>query len=176
MWDRKILLILFLIFLIPIFSISVLARFTGQHVFISGQTIVVSYCKKCHADVYDEMASMSIYDPHAGFRCDYCHIWKPEKFNYKFHAAATIECLLCHSPSGGSYDATNIFGKDEAHAALVQKANETGYLRGVNEACIACHTHAGKVIVTEYRNFTINANPICNETSCDWNISIRVLK
>ena len=160
---------------------NVLARFTGQHVFIGPDMILQQNCSKCHATVADEFKQT---DAHKTIGCKDCHITAPKNKGKQFHAAALIECLICHSdPTGTGYTnapkvtASDIFGADEAHKPLFEKANNTwGVLKGANEACIACHTHAGKVVVTEYSNFTINANLTCDTTQCSWNISLTLQK
>lgn len=110
-----------------------------------------------------------------------------------YHAAALVECLWCHAanksnnPTSLEVDVLDEFNQSdtEAHRPLYFRAqNKTGVdtsdlLRGSNEACIACHTHAANVnVVGEYSNLSI----VSNYTDCTggancyngWNISMSV--
>ena len=83
-----------------------------------------------------------------------------------YHAAALIECTYCHGNYNGSspgYGVSPIPGANvtaefengadiEAHFPLYNRSKlggTTDFLKGANEACIACHTEAANVTVYE---------------------------
>jgi len=92
--------------------------------------------------------------------------------NIDFHGAALVECLWCHvNNSLTGTVKTNVLeefnnsNSVEAHRPLFWRAeNASGVdtldmLKGANEACIACHTHAANVTIiepTRYLNITAN--------------------
>lgn len=122
-----------------------------------------------------------------------------------YHAAALIECTFCHSENNGSatelgnvIPATNVSaemtGNLAAHQPLFERARNssgadtTDWLKGSNEACVACHTAEANVTVTgEYSNLNITANLSNNCASGDancykaagtsawWNISMEAV-
>ena len=88
-----------------------------------------------------------------------------------FHGAALVECLWCHvnNTLTGSNKVNVLMefnnSDTEAHRPLFWRAmNASGadtadFLRGANEACVACHTHAANVTIiepTQYLNITAN--------------------
>ncbi len=170
---------------------NILAKFQGQHYFIAPQNV---QCTKCHADVAQELnQSMSEQQIHTSLgttledACRACHITAASNKNMQFHAAALVECLACHDGSWTApVPAPNVLtgprpinGTDAAHRPFIEAMNTSfTTLSGPNEACIACHTHAGKAVLTEYSNYTVHANFSCTDpadiNTCSWTFSISV--
>lgn len=156
-----------------------LALFAGQHNFydvISDGAAAVP-CEKCHADIFTELNQPgSVNSVHLAQGCDGCHTTTaPQKegltqggaITADFHAAAAPACLDCHSGSGPGVDGRSILtGPEEVHKPFAQQANDTAkFLKGANEACIACHTHvAVKITWTKAQNMTLSAEEFTNAT------------
>ncbi|NJD76635.1 MAG: hypothetical protein FIB08_05990 [Candidatus Methanoperedens sp.] len=146
-----------------------LALFVGQHNWYDTTTVDNGVpCAKCHADVVQEIYSTEglAGDGTNGFHraqstdggCQACHMTTgPNEGGIdqanandagtvdSFHAAAAPACIDCHDGNGGGGNNAliGLTGADEVHKPFVEQANTTdvAFLKGANEACIACHTH-----------------------------------
>lgn len=145
-----------------------LALFIGQHNWYDTTTTENGIpCAKCHADVVQEifstegLAGDGVNSLHRGQTsdggCQACHMTTgPNEGGIdqansndlgtgdSFHAAAAPACIDCHDTDGpGNNALIGLTGADEVHKPFVEQANTTGvaFLKGANEACIACHTH-----------------------------------
>ena len=151
---------------------------SGQaHNWTQGTTpgLDTSECRICHIPNPNNDANARYYNPYQTGATG------------SYHAAAMVECTYCHGEYNGStlYDTptstfravpkaniTHEFENStiEAHRPLYWRAkNASGkdtvdYLKGANEACIACHTYGANVTIiepTQYLNITANATN-CN--------------
>ena len=170
---KKVLLVLGVLILIITVMPSASAKFTGQHTFISGSEVD---CAKCHSRVAQELSGSDVHNfsvsGYASGACRVCHIIRlggSLNNSYQggtspYHAAALIECTYCHGENAGKptgygtaaippVNVTAEFENStlEAHIPLYMSAKygSTDLLVGANEACIACHTHAANVTVSE---------------------------
>lgn len=172
------------IFILP----ETFALFSGQHNFydtIQGGNQVP--CLKCHSDILAELNQPG--GVNAAHRnqtgdttgCDACHITTaPAKEGLiqgpggQFHAAAAPACLDCHSGSGPGKSAIEIAnGTEEVHKAFYNESLNSKFLKGANEACIACHTHIN-VNITWTRATTIeftSTEKVLSDGSHSWNIT-----
>ncbi len=174
--DRKrLLLVLGLLSLVLLVMPSASAKFTGQHAFIGAQEV---QCTKCHPSVGQELQSHKTHNfTVTGITdgaCRVCHVIRAGgSLNNSYpggtspyHAAALIECTYCHGELAGQptgYGTNPIPGANvtaefengadiEAHFPLYNRSKlggTTDFLKGANEACIACHTEAANVTVYE---------------------------
>ncbi|MDY6960221.1 MAG: hypothetical protein SVK08_13800, partial [Halobacteriota archaeon] len=116
--DSKIILLLVAVLAIGLFALpSAVAMFGGQHEWYelgAGGNQVP--CKKCHANIYDEMYSMpaGVGAPHRTYPCAHCHrisgFGENNGSGYTYasgngagstpgedaHAASSVECMDCH--------------------------------------------------------------------------------
>ena len=175
---------------------NAVAKFTGQHNFIAGANVS---CGTCHKTEQSELQSGTA---HENMTCQECHI--PNLGNLQnpygsgtasYHAAALVECLLCHGQYNGSttregttipsanvtYEFEN--SKIEAHKPFYMKAKNDSesdnQLMGANEACVACHTHAANVTVshpTQYLNITAYYTGCTGGANCysGWTINFSI--
>ncbi len=181
---RNILLVFGLIAIVFLVMPTAMAKFTGQHEFINGSSV---NCTTCHSAIAAELSSGEV---HQSLSCRDCHIPNTANATLPYynqgslgtstyHAAALIECTYCHGIINGTSTAwtgtpipvTNVTqefvnSQIEAHRPLYYRAENasgidtTNFLKGANEACIACHTHAANVTIiepTQYLNITANA-------------------
>jgi|Deesub1362B_J571_1020462.scaffolds.fasta_scaffold00346_7 hypothetical protein len=187
------------------------AKFTGQHQFVNGSSVNCGKCHPDIVSEYNSDPNqphkvlgydcidchIGPVDPVWGFRIK----WSERYLllgdeNYKdiqFHGAALVECLWCHTVTSSLNFGVNISGEFEnstleAHRPFYWRAkNASGvdtadYLRGANEACISCHTHAANVTIiepTQYLNITANFSDCIDGTSncySGWNIAFGVNK
>jgi hypothetical protein len=175
--DRKrLILVLGLLSLVLLVMPSASAKFTGQHEFLAGSEV---QCTKCHPSVGTELQSHTTHNfsvsGYTDGACRVCHIIRisgsslenlyQQNSTEEYHAAALIECTYCHGDNAGGstgYGTSPIPGANvtqefensniEAHIPLYNRAKQGGstdFLRGANEACIACHTAAAEVNVIE---------------------------
>ncbi len=137
--------------------------FAGQHNFYdTTQTGNQVPCLKCHADIQSELNQPgNVNEAHNIVDCEGCHITSISE-NDNVHASGTIECISCHNSRyvyqhttstqcttcHGNYpiiipemDAANIKGNNESHKTFAIGAEQSNLMRGMNEACIGCHTH-----------------------------------
>ncbi len=172
---------------------QVAARFTGQHQFINGTSVKCQTCHPTiYSEIL--ASNVHRTHGFGKYPCRGCHIpsyaddgnFSPSSPYYnpydggtgKYHAAALVECTFCHfnNPTcticHNQANVTQEFedSKTEAHRALYYRAenasgkDKTDFLKGTNEACIACHTHGANVTViepTQYLNITANADTNC---------------
>jgi hypothetical protein len=153
--DKKILLGI-AIFAIGIFVLpETVALFAGQHDFYDTlQTGNQVLCEKCHADVIAELSQPGAVNAvhkaqSADNGCSGCHITAPVQKEGlqqgpggQFHASASPACIDCHGGTGPGLDAREILtGSEEVHRPFANESNVSKFLKGANEACIACHTH-----------------------------------
>ncbi len=164
--NSKILLLSIAVVSVGLFAMpSTLSLFAGQHTFDTGSNVS---CKKCHQDIYDEMAGSGIYGAGSAHLtltdCKGCHktgnvttnipLKKQDGYgNFTYgnfnrtnlsggHAAVTMECIGCHS---GVDD--ELLNTSEAHGPFYNESinlsnpASSGILKGANEACVGCHTH-----------------------------------
>lgn len=162
---------------------ATLSIFSGQHTFYDGENVS---CKKCHYDIYNEIypSGEGAQPPHwsNGPTCTGCHRtggvvggefgmsigYKETNVtsNPEAHAAVTVECIFCHDLIEGE-----IKGSEEAHGAYYNATNQSSMLKGGNEACVGCHTHA-TLNVTWVRPSGYNMN--ADITGGYWNLSFSV--
>ncbi len=144
-------------------------------------------CIDCH---------IGTIDPLLGFRVKWSerYLLRGDEYfkDIQFHGAALVECLWCHTDTSSINppNNANVSGEFEnstveAHRPLYYRAkNASGVdtidmLRGTNEACIACHTHAANVTIiepTQYLNVTANYSDCTTGANCysGWNISFGI--
>lgn len=171
---------------------TTLSLFSGQHTFINGTEVS---CRKCHEDIYSQIADAPTGSPHlSGFadNCNGCHrtggililfqddltagISQGEHAlnitaDPNVHAAVTVECVFCHDliiSNSTTSDPQEIRGSDEAHSSFYDASNQSTILKGGNEACIGCHTHT-MVNITWIRKTGYNMN--VDILSGTWNVS-----
>ncbi len=160
-----------------------LAMFVGQHNWYDITTDpATNYgvpCAKCHADVYQELQTSV---PHASSTsCGDCHVVsqtnKGETLGgadgNTIHAAAAPRCLDCHDGSWlGAPDGRSILtGAEEVHKTFASEANNSAFLKGENEACIACHTHVAVDITwTKATNISLTATEQTTPTGHTWSV------
>jgi len=198
---------------------TAVARFSGQHTFVNGSNVDCSKCHpdvdseirsqdvhtghgfnnyRCRGCHIPDLA-----DSDRGFSSSSPYYNPYQSGTGKYHAAALVECEFCHlnNPECTNCHATTNVTEEfknsdtEAHLPLYRRAkNATGkdtsdYLRGSNEACIACHTHAGNITIAgEHQQLNITAN-LSNDcasgdancykaagTSAWWNISMEATR
>jgi len=178
---RKVLLVIGLLVLVLTVMPHASAKFTGQHSFIDASNVD---CTKCHSREYQELRSGDAHNftVSAGVKageCRVCHIIRAggrlnnsRGTTSSYHAAALIECTYCHGELNGSstgygtpaippvnvtaeFENSNL----EAHLPLYMRAKNgsTDFLRGSNEACVACHTHAANVTIIDNATLFIKA-------------------
>ncbi len=113
----------------------------------------------------------------------------------KFHAAALVECSFCHfnNPECKScHTKANVTAEFEnstieGHRPLYYRGrNASGVdredmLRGVNEACIACHTRGANVTIVKpgsYLNITATYSGCTTQADCydGWSITLSSIK
>lgn len=144
---------------------STLSLFSGQHTFNNNGS-ENEFCWKCHSDVYNELTWNQYAGPAPPHNsgdlvyCKVCHRtgqipWMGDEYKISefspginpglnlsgtsgTHAAVTVECIFCHDMA-----VAEITGSNEAHNNFYNTANQTSLLKGGNEACVGCHTHAG---------------------------------
>lgn len=157
-----------------------IALFSGQHDWYDtfGGSEVLP-CIKCHADTYQEISQGGAGTTNDAHRtlgavgssgCEECHatavIQGEGAVRFaggQFHAAAAPLCVDCHNSSGdptgnGALGATEVIsGSLEVHKPFVNASDQKNFLRGANEACVACHTHIG-VNITWQRATTLVFN------------------
>ncbi len=159
------------------------AKFAGEHMFISGANVD---CKMCHRAEADEITAGTA---HVNMECQECHIPSKDKEGAKFHAAALVECLYCHGKYPGNKTSLGSVIPDvnvseefirglEAHAPVYNVSQEYEFLKGVNEGCIACHTHgaiANIVLPEKYLYILANYTKCEGGENCynGWIIIIR---
>jgi hypothetical protein len=190
--NSRILLLAVAVVVIGMFAMpSTLSLFSGQHMFYNGSSV---NCKKCHADIYDELYASGITppSPHASgnlLRCEACHItgdigllWGNDvigiswnagvdvRNNSQAHAAVTVECVFCHDLilNDTSGNPQEIQGSQEAHRSYYNASNQSILLKGGNEACIGCHTHT--TINVSWRR-PAGYNMTASLASGSWNLS-----
>ncbi len=185
---KRLILVMGLLSLVLLVMPSASAKFTGQHAFKAGSEVQCTKCHADIASELNTGAgkahhnwngtNASIVDE----ECRACHIpnlGAPYNNVYggataSYHAAALIECTYCHSDNNGTtvkyvsktIPAANVtaelLGSNAAHTALLKvfEADKPGadYLKGANEACLACHSDAGNAtIIGEAVSFEIIA-------------------
>ena len=192
---RKILLVLGLLAVVILVMPNAMAKFTGQHQFINGSSVQCTTCHSAiNTELHSgEAHNWTITDPADG-QCRVCHIIKISGSSLQnpyqtgatasYHAAALVECTYCHGQNAGGAtgygqtipgaNVTSEFDDStiEAHIPLYKRAKNasgkdtTDFLKGANEACIACHTYAGDVTVYEPAvGLKINAS-LKNSSDC----------
>jgi hypothetical protein len=146
--------------------------FSGQHSFYDRGT---SECLKCHGDIRHELDSSA---HHPGFTCENCHISDTDS-NLTHGNVVSPECMDCHgNPPGVVIDANGnmlvaptakIFSdkapNEESHSPFVESAKSSSFMKGENEACIACHTKKSleiSMIIADTYKF--DANRITDST------------
>ena len=169
--DKKILLGIAALAIGLVVLPQTIALFAGQHDWYDTTAAGVP-CIKCHADTYQEIsqpgavnAFHSGLDPSSG--CDSCHATALSAENAtqgpggQFHAAAAPLCLDCHNTSAPLMSALGaseiVTGSLEVHKPFINASEQKSFLRGANEACVACHTHIG-VNITWSRATTLVLN------------------
>ncbi len=185
--NSRIILLAISVFAVGIFAMpGTLSLFSGQHSF-SNNGSDVDFCRKCHDDVYVEMmwnGGDAVAGDHTGLiTCKACHrtgnatdgcgfecsnfgiSGSPETnvSNMSAHAAVTVECVFCHDMV-----VSQITGSGEAHNKFYNDSNQTGLLKGANEACVGCHTHT-RVTVNYVRKGGYNIT--ADITGGSWNLS-----
>jgi hypothetical protein len=189
---------------------QVVAKFTGQHQFVNGSSVNCGKCHPDIVSEYNSDPNQPHRS--INLACIDCHIGTTDPFlgrvkwsdvytltgeeyykDIQFHGAALVECLWCHVnntyiTAGVDVNAEFNNSQVEAHRPLYWRAkNASGvdtadYLRGANEACISCHTHAANVTIiepTQYLNITANySDCIYGTSNCysGWNIAFGVNK
>jgi len=164
------------------------ALFVGQHNWYDTTTADNGIpCQKCHADVWQEIYSTQggagdgVNSAHRAQTsdggCQACHMTVApanegltQGPNGQYHAAIAPACIDCHGGRGPGLSALEIqSGSDEVHKDFVNQANDTAdptgskFLKGANEACIACHTHVAVDITwTKKTNITLTAHETIN--------------
>lgn len=172
-----------------------IAMFSGQHNFYDTLTIGGSGvpCEKCHADILAELQQPGQVNlAHATISgtgtvrdgCESCHgtvaagkEGLTQGPTGTFHAAIAPACLDCHGgglTSGPGLNAMQIVnGTDEVHKKFVNVSEQQLFLKGANEACIACHTHI-MVNITWQRAVALEFNSTMGINTTDgshvWNI------
>jgi len=175
-----------------------LALFQGQHNWYDTTTSINGIpCAKCHPDVVSEIQSTNgtsedgVNNLHRGVSndpnapgCRGCHMVAPTFEGLVqgqsgtsangFHAAAAPACMDCHDGFNGSgANAKQVFYANEVHKPFVDQANSSSaFLKGANEACIACHTHV-KVDITWTKASTIAfsaTETTSGNNSHSWNV------
>jgi len=132
---------------------SVVSIIAGQHAFIETEDTM---CVKCHPAEADELASStyhhniggtlpSAWGNTANDACKNCHDKEHTPEGEEGHAAVTLPCTFCHSTIIGE-----LGSEHEAHTEFAEAATNGTLHEEANEACIACHTHAG-VNITWFR-------------------------
>ncbi len=158
-----------------------LALFAGQHDFYDTMQANNGVpCQKCHSDVLQELNQPgNVNSVHKGQGCDGCHMTTaPQKEGLvqgpggQFHAAAAPACLDCHSETGPGLSATLVLnGSEEVHKPFVAQAANAMFLKGSNEACIACHTHVAVDITwTKATNMSLSAAETSDATGHSWTV------
>lgn len=193
--NSKILILSIAVVAIGLFAMpSTLSLFSGQHTFVTGDNVS---CRKCHADIFDEIggtsnevhntANFTGYTNGTG-GCEGCHrtgtiggipvngtnltgtYTQTIASNPNAHAAVTLECIACHSGVEAELN-----GTEEAHTPYYRASNRSigGQtviaLKGANTACVGCHTHV-RVNLTWVR--LTDYNVTANATSGSWNVNI----
>lgn len=168
--------------------------FAGEHTWynLSGKGSNVP-CKKCHADIAEELEAGG---HHKNFACEKCHRCNTSityanasqsQPGEEAHAASTIYCGYCHfnssNPSGapvaGGFNLSDYYekygndtGANASHYTLVHQSQNPNILQNKSESCIACHTNTN---VTINFNVTTEATIIANNsytnTESYWNIT-----
>lgn len=136
---------------------STLALLTGQHTFYGGNDYTGSnavQCKNCHQNIVTEIGTTNNGPHKAMTDCKGCHTdgaisvsatkgGGGSTYGGKgtTHAAKINQCIVCHVAVPASIKAAG-----EAHYPMYSAASgETNVgLTGKDEACVACHTAAGK--------------------------------
>lgn len=132
-------------------------------------------CFKCHGDILFQIEDYGdtntlhrSLDNQSG--CKSCHMNAPimrgQNKSEDFHAASFPMCLDCH---GDNISGGTIYGNLEVHKRTVNKANNSTWLGGINEACVMCHTTGVSIITMP--NITVFA---FEEDSIDVNGSIEI--
>ncbi len=150
---------------------SVFSLFAGQHDFYGSGMFTESYCLKCHSDILKELSSSA---HHSTFSCSNCHGIPGTDPNQTHGNLSAPACLDCHgtapatvtdqnnitwtAPTAAVYNESSPGGAD-AHIPFVTQANNS-ILKGVNAACISCHSSLSNGI-----NFS-------RPEYIDWNVTI----
>ncbi len=191
--NNKVLLIALGIMAIGLVALpQTLALFVGQHNWYDTTTSANGVpCAKCHYDVVQEISTSTsqVNVLHKGLStdggCQACHMTAPTYEGLVqgpsgtaangFHAAAAPACLDCHNGvTGGGQNAQQVFYANEVHKPFVDQANSTSvaFLKGANEACIACHTHVAVDITwTKAINMSLTATETSTANSHSWIVS-----
>ncbi len=165
-----------------------LALFVGQHNWYDTNTPANGVpCAKCHADVLQEIQTTGAVNTMHSTQtsdggCQACHMTTAAAREGltvgpggQFHAAMAPACIDCHSPGGTGLSAVEVqFGTEEVHKPFVAQANSTsvGFLKGANEACVACHTHVSVDIAwTKATNMSLTAIETSTANSHSWTVS-----
>lgn len=197
--NSKILLLSIAVISVGLFAMpSTLSLFAGQHTFYNGSSVQCTKCHQDIASEIGTTAGAvhyTIANQSGRDACEVCHttgnvtgipVGKNTSgdgsYNYTFktenvtkntgaHAAVTKECASCHT------DVPNeLMGGNESHGAFYNatnaesSSNNTNILKGANEACVGCHTHA-IVNITWIRSTGYNMT-VTETTTGDYTINI----
>ena len=135
---RGLILVFGLAALVLLVMPQAMAKYTGQHNFLSGGDVC---CVACHIQEATEDNSA-----HPGLSCRDCHSDPSFEdpfsgLGLNFHAAVAVRCdnKLCHGIAGSNITA-KFLNPREVHLPFFQAAVEDSLLQGGNEACLGCHT------------------------------------
>ncbi len=170
--NSKILLLSIAVISVGLFAMpSTLSLFSGQHSFYNGSSVNCAKCHQdivneigiTSIDVHNTIANQSGRD-----RCEVCHTTGTVNsiptgknmstldgsYNYTSktenvttnsgaHAAVTKECASCHTGVPAELQGVNESHGDFYNSTKQDSGtNGTNILKGANEACVGCHTHA----------------------------------
>ena len=151
---------------------STLSLFAGQHTFYNGSSVNCAKCHQDIIDEIGSTSINPHYtianstDNSGRAQCRGCHTTGTveniptgknttgDGYNYSnisidvsndsaAHAAITVECISCHSGVPAE-----LIGANSSHGPFYNatnadnSTNKTDILKGANEACVGCHTHA----------------------------------
>ncbi|MFZ3059587.1 MAG: hypothetical protein WA102_07580 [Candidatus Methanoperedens sp.] len=198
--NSKILVLSIAVIAIGLFAMpSTLSLFSGQHQFYNGSSVNCAKCHQDIVDEIGTSSynvHYTITNQTGRDRCEVCHTTGTvssiptgknmtnisQGYNYTTknenvtantgaHAAVTKECASCHTGVPAE-----ITGVNESHGAFYNSTvqdistNGTNILKGANEACVGCHTHA-VVNITWVRS--VGYNMTVTETGAgEYNISM----
>lgn len=188
----RIILAITIIFVLGLIVLpSTVNIFAGSHTFYDVSGGNESNCKKCHADVMDELEITKIHatvDDEAGVSGEECRICHRANLSASkgVHAATITSCRYCHlnassitgAPLAGGFGLSgyeNDTGTRAMHASYVYYSGKSDLMANTTEACVGCHSNTWlKVTLNVSTGAKFVAYSNHTDTESFWETSMRM--
>ncbi len=154
----RIILVATIIFVVGLIVLpSTVNIFAGSHTFYDVSGGNESNCKKCHADVLEELKVTKVHatvDDEAGVSGEECRVCHRANLSSSegVHAATITSCRYCHlnassvmgAPPAGGFGLSgyeNDTGTHAMHASYVYYSGRDDLMPNTTEACVGCHSN-----------------------------------